>query len=300
MAERTKKTVRQIVLVALAFVAIKCVVEVYHEFNPTTSLLFADVGQGRCILVVAPNGKTLLVDAGTQIYGQEGREKETAQRILPLFARLGVRRLDVILVTHPDKDHYNLVPILTKEFPASLFWSPIGENSEIEWQSVKAAMTNSRTETVVVQLGQRLWLDARNGVSFEVLAPPAGIVPKVSEWSPNDASTVLKLRFGEFSVLFAGDVGEAGQRWLLNSGVDLRATILDVPHHGSKHNLETFLRAVRPKIAVISAGRQNPFGHPAPSTVEALERLGAIVWVTGEQGSLLIRTDGRNFNLTGL
>ncbi len=300
MAEKVTKTVRQVAIVALVFLAAYCARLVYRDFHPTALFLFADVGQGKCILVVAPNGKAMLIDAGTQTYGQDGKEEKFAQKVLSQFARIGVRKLDVILVTHPDKDHCNLVPILVKELQPHLFWSPVGENPEIEWQSVKAAITNNYTKTIVARLGQRLWLDARNGMWVEVLAPPVSIVPKVSEWSPNDASTVLRLKFGEISVLFTGDVGEMGQRWLLGSGANLQATILDVPHHGSKHNLETFLSAVRPKIAVISAGRQNPFGHPDPSTVEVLKRLGATIWVTGEQGSLLVKTDGHSLNLTSL
>ncbi len=300
MAEKVTKTVRQVAIVVLVFLSAHCARLVYQDFHPAALFLFADIGQGKCTLVIAPNGKTMLIDAGTQTYGQDGKEEKFAQKILSQFARIGVRKLDVILVTHPDKDHCNLVPILVKELRPNLFWSPVGESPEIEWQSVKAAMMNGRIKTVAAQLGQRLWLDARNGVVVEVLGPPAGIVPRISEWSPNNASTVLKLRFGEISVLFTGDVGERGQRWLLGSGVNLQATILDVPHHGSKHNLETFLSAVRPRIALISAGRQNPFGHPDPSTVEVLKRLGATIWVTGEQGSLLVRTDGHSLNLTGL
>lgn len=300
MAEKTTRMIRQIFVFALVLLSAYCVRLVCRDFQPTASLLFVDVGQGRCILVIAPNGKTMLIDAGTQTYGQSGREEAVAQKVISQFARIGIRKLDVILVTHPDKDHCNLVPILTKELQPQLFWSPVGESHEIEWQSVKAAMKNGRTKTIATQLGQRLWLDTKNDMFIEVLAPPAGIVPKVHEWNPNDASTVLKLRFGKISTLFTGDIGETGQRWLLSSGANLRATILDVPHHGSKHNLETFLLAVRPKLAVISAGRQNPFGHPDPSTVEVLKRLEAIIWVTGEQGSLLIRTDGQGFNLTSL
>ncbi|MEZ8216568.1 competence protein ComEC [Candidatus Fervidibacteria bacterium JGI MDM2 SSWTFF-3-K9] len=300
MTEKLTGAVRQIGLVALVFLAGFCVWVTYRDFRPTALMLFADVGQGKCILLVAPNGRTMLIDAGTQTYGQEGREKPTAQKILSQFARLGVRRLDVILVTHPDKDHCNAVPILATELRPQLFWAPVGDSPEEEWQAVKTLMSDERVKTVVAQVGQRLWLDTRNEVVVEVLGPPEGIVPKVSEWSPNDASTVLKFRFGKISALFTGDVGEVGQRWLLQSGTDVQATILDVPHHGSKHNLETFLTAVRPKIAVISAGRQNPFGHPAPETVETLQGLGASVWVTGEQGSLLIETDGQNLELTKL
>jgi len=300
MTEKLTRAVRQIGLVALVFVAGFCVWLAYRDFRPTALMLFADVGQGKCILIVAPNGRTMLIDAGTQTYGQEGREGLMAQKILSQFARIGVRQLDVILVTHPDKDHCNAVPILATELRPKLFWSPIGDSQEREWQAVKTLMADEGIKTIVAQVGQRLWLDTRNKVVVEVLGPPEGVVARVSEWSPNDASTVLKFKFGRVSALFTGDVGETGQRWLLQSGADVQATILDVPHHGSKHNLKTFLMAVRPKIAVISAGRQNPFGHPDPETVKTLQGLGASVWVTGEQGSLLVKTDGQNLELTKL
>lgn len=300
VGEKAARTVRQLGLLSLVFIAVYCAYSVYREFHPTALLLFVDVGQGKCILVVAPNGKTMMVDAGTQTYGQDEKGKVVAQKILLQIARLGVRGLDVILVTHPDKDHYNAVPILMNELRPKLFWAPVGDNPEPEWQAVKTLVLGENLKTVTAQLGQRLWLDSKNGLVVEVLGPPEGIAARVSEFSPNDASTVVKLRFGKISALFTGDIGETGQRWLLNSGADLQATILDVPHHGSKHNLETFLRFVRPKLAVISAGDQNPFGHPAPETVEVLQKLNAGVWVTGKQGSLLIRTDGRSFTLTKL
>ncbi len=300
MTEKLQVTVRQIGLVALMFVAGFCIWLTYRDFRPTVLMLFADVGQGKCILLVAPNGTTMLIDAGTQTYGQDSREELMAQKVLSQLAQVGVRRLDVILVTHPDKDHCNAVPILAAELQPQLFWAPVGDSPEKEWQTVKTLMSDEGIKTVVAQVGQRLWLDTRNKVVVEVLGPPEGVLARVSEWSPNDASTVLKFRFGKVSALFTGDVGEAGQRWLLQSGADVRATILDVPHHGSKHNLKTFLMAVRPKIAVISAGRQNPFGHPDPKTVKTLQGLGASVWVTGEQGSLLVKTDGQNLKLTKL
>ncbi len=295
------KRVRQVAVGGLAAIAIFCALSAFRTTRPILSVVFLDVGQGKCAVVIAPNGNTLMVDAGTQTYGREGvGERLATQRILPALARLGIRRLHVMVVTHPDKDHCNAVPIVARELRPVLFLSPAGNSSEPEWLSVKAAFQGGAVTMVIAQRGQRLWLDPRNGIVAEVLGPPSGAVARVSEWTPNEASTVLKLRWQEFSVLFTGDLGETGQRWLLQSGTDLRATVLDVPHHGSKHNTATFLRMVRPKIAVISAGRQNPFGHPAPETVKVLQQMGATIWLTGEQGSLLVRTDGRQWTLTGL
>jgi len=125
MAEKLTGAVRQIGLVALMFVAGFCLWVTYRDFRPTALMLFSDVGQGKCILLVAPNGRTMLIDAGTQTYGQDGREDLTAQKILSQFARIGVRRLDVILVTHPDKDHCNAVPILATELRPNCSGRPL-------------------------------------------------------------------------------------------------------------------------------------------------------------------------------
>ncbi len=301
MREAFLQGLRRFGLLGLVLLAGYCGWLTEGELRSSASVLFMDVGQGKGAVVIAPNGNTLLVDAGTQAYGRDGVGEQVAtSRILPLLARMGIRRLSVIAVTHPDKDHCNAVPMLAKELPPRLFWAPAGESSEPDWLAVKATMHQLGVRTVTAQVGQRLWLDAKRGVVAEVLGPPKAKAVRVSEIAPNDASTVFKVRLGEVSVLLTGDIGETGQRWLLQSGADIQATILDVPHHGSRHNLETFLFAVRPEVAVISVGRQNPFGHPAPKTVETLRRIGAIVWLTGEQGSLKVTVQGRRWTLTGM
>jgi competence protein ComEC len=171
---------------------------------------------------------------------------------------------------------------------------------ETGYLALEAAIRQARAKVVRVRQGQKLWLDVRHGVVAEVLGPPDGMPARSSPMNANDASAVVKVRFGAVSLLATGDAGEQAQRWLLHSGADLRATVLDVPHHGSRHVLAPFLRAVRPKVAVISSGRNNPFGHPAPETLAALQALNATIWRTDAQGGLLVWTDGRHWRLSPL
>ena len=109
----------------------------------------------------------------------------------------------------------------------------------------------------------------------------------------NENSLVVMLEFGKRRILFMGDAGAQAEGKLLASGVDLHADVLKVGHHGSAYaSTPAFVRAVAPSIAVISVGRENLFGHPAPSTLETLERAGTRVYRTDRDGAVTITTDG--------
>lgn len=292
---------RQLVLWGLVLLAGWLALTAWREWHPRAAFAFLAVGQGKCIVIIAPNGKTLLVDGGSHSYGDPMRGQQVAERVvLPSLRRLGVQQINAVLVTHPHEDHCNAIPTVAREMPPALFWQPAATLADASYLAVETTMRAVGARTVRLQRGQRLWLDARHGVVAEVLGPPPNMPAVVGQSDANEASAVVRVRFGRVSVLLTGDAGETAQRWLLRSGVDLRSTVLDVPHHGSRHVMAEFLRAVRPAVAVISVGRNNPFGHPAPSTLMFLQALNATIWRTDQQGGLVVWTDGTGWRLAGL
>jgi len=118
---------------------------------------------------------------------------------------------------------------------------------------------------------------------------------------PNEASLVFRLRFGTTAVLFTGDVEHGAERAMLADAASLRSDVLKVPHHGSATSTTAgWLAAVAPRIAVISSGRDNRFGFPAPAVVHRLRAAGASVWNTAEQGAIRIVSDGRRVEVAAL
>src|SRR5665213_2652517 len=133
-----------------------------------------------------------------------------------------------------------------------------------------------------------------DGVTLSLIGPT---VPFISGGTNdiNDNSIAFTLQYGSFRMLFTGDAGTSAERRFLAEGVDLHADVLKVGHHGSAHGTtDAFLAAVRPRYAIISVGRHNLFGHPAPSTTERLVRFGAQIYRTDQDGAIVVTTDGRN------
>lgn len=117
----------------------------------------------------------------------------------------------------------------------------------------------------------------------------------------NDNSIAFVLQYKQFRMLFTGDAGVAAEQRFLNEGIDLHADVLKVGHHGSAYSSSpAFIAAVHPMYAIISVGRHNMFGHPASSTIETLQRFGARVFRTDENGAVSITTDGQSEKIAGM
>ena len=138
-----------------------------------------------------------------------------------------------------------------------------------------------------------------DGVTFRFYGPS---LPYISGGRNdiNDNSLVFRLEYKSFRMLFTGDAGETEERRLLASGADLRAAVLKVGHHGSAYGTtDAFVRAVSPRVAIVSVGRHNLFGHPSPDTVARLEVAGAVIFRTDRDGAVTITTDGENVETSG-
>jgi len=252
---------------------------------------FLDVGQGDAAFVRLPRGTTLLVDTG----GLAGASTfDIGDRVVaPVLRNAGVRRLDYLVLTHGDPDHIGGANAIVDEFRPRHVWEGIPVPRFEPLSVLKAAALDRRLMWTNVLSGDRLRLDE---VDVNVLHPPP------ADWERqrvrNDDSIVLELRWRGVSFVFTGDVGSAVERTLRDHVAPAPLRVLKVPHHGSlTSSTPEFVRALRPHVAVFSAGRSNHFGHPAPAVLERYQQTGSRILRTDRDGEIEISSDGRSLDV---
>ena len=244
-----------------------------------------DVGQGDAILVETPGGATMLVDGGPD-------PELTLRRLganLPFFAR----RIDLVVLSHPHQDHVaGLLEVLDRFRVGAVLHAGIGfENTA--YARLLADATRAAVPVHLARAGQRLTLDA--ATTLEILYPTdADAAAPLPDGDINNGSVVAVLRHGDFAALLTGDAEAPVEQALVARGVLSPVDLLKVGHHGS-HSSTTpaLVEAIRPAIAVISAGRDNEHGHPAPETLVTLgSRPGLLVLRTDLHGDVEVVSDG--------
>jgi competence protein ComEC len=252
-----------------------------------------DVGQGDSIFVAFPDGRTMLVDGG----GQAGAEVVSGFRSGPdvgeevvspyLWAR-GIKRLDVVALTHAHHDHLDGLHSVIANFKVEELW--IGRNEVTPAFLVLLAEARARGVQIVQEIQGRTfdW----DGVHGDVLWPAD--VSEVDK-AANDNSLVMRIQDGEESFLLPGDIEKKVENELVDEHAPLAANFLKVPHHGSKtSSTDAFVGAVGPRVAVVSVGEGNQFGHPVDSVVERYARAGVRFLRTDRDGAVTSVTDGHD------
>jgi competence protein ComEC len=235
-----------------------------------------DVGQGEALLIQGPDGNRILVDAGPS--------EEAVAAALGRNFPFHDRRIDLVVITHPQADHFGGLPAVLERYDVgSVLASPVEAESAV-YRSVRDSIREAAVPYREAVAGDAIGLG--DGARLLVLSAPA------RAGDPNEASVVLKLTMGRASFLLTGDIGETREAALVRSRADLRAAVYKVPHHGSHTSTSPeFLEAVGPLVDVISVGANNPFGHPSE---DVLARLGGdAVFRTDRDGDVSVSTDGR-------
>ena len=244
---------------------------------------FLDVGQGDGIFIQTPSGRQVLIDGGDdsqQLYAELGA-------VMPFWDR----RIDQAIVTHPDWDHIGGQVDLPGRF--TLGQAIISENVRGHEDTQLWLAALDAENVPVVGLQQGAWLDLGDGAALWVLWPPREEALRgLDEDDKNERSLVLKLVYGEFSVLLTGDAGLPSEECLLREGQPVAAHVLKVGHHGSEHSSSpAFVEAVGPSVAIIQVGAENRYGHPDPEVLEILD--GRLVLRNDREGRVHIWSDGR-------
>jgi competence protein ComEC len=250
------------------------------------SMTVLDVGQGDAILLRLPDGRAVLVDTG----GGAAGGAEIGERVVgpALWAR-GIRRLDGLVITHADPDHVGGAAAIVRDFRPATVWTGIRvaghEPTALLERSVRAAGVRQ----IAVTVEDRLHADP---ISIRVLDParPDWERPKVR----NDDSVVLEVRYGAVTFLLTGDAGVEVESALLCRLSAASVRVLKVGHHGSRTSTGSALvHGWPPHVAVVSSGRGNAFGHPAPEVLRRLRDASARVFRTDRDGEVTVETDGR-------
>jgi len=287
--------------IAAAILAALAILVVSYPFAPRLQrgkfeMTALDVGQGDSIFVAFPNGRTMLVDGG----GLAGSEWFSGYRsgpdigeevVSPYLWSRGLKRLDVVALTHADHDHIDGLLAVLQNFRVGQLW--VGRDQDKpEFKSLIAEAHALGIPVLHETAGARFnW----GGTIGEVLWP--------QDWhavssASNADSLVMHIIDGDRKFLLTGDIEHDVESKLVAEDAPLGADVLKVPHHGSKtSSSEPFLEAVRPKLAVVSVGQYNPFGHPAPSVVERYERDGVRLLRTDRDGALTVITDGHQLSV---
>lgn len=242
------------------------------------TVTFVSVGHGDCAVAELPGGRVVVVDGG----GLSGHFDVGRQVVAPLLWRRKIRRIDLLVLTHPDFDHYGGLTFLAGAFsPRELWWNgDVGRGPR--FAALQQAVRDSGAVVRVVGRGIERTV---GGVAVRVLHPGS------EHASENDRSLTLQLRYGPTTVLLPGDVEAAGERALVYAaGPTLRSTVLKVPHHGSRtSSTAALLDAVAPRFAVLSAGAANRYGLPHPEVVAAYEQRGIALFRTDRDGAVALR-----------
>src|SRR5258708_33271268 len=255
---------------------------------------FLDVGQGDSIVVATPGNHPLVVDTGRS----SGDDDAGRSIVLPFLRSKGLNSIDALLLTHPDDDHIGgAISILERIRVGRLLVSGIPSDAP---NYVRTLDTAIKRHVPIVHLARGQLLDFHDSVTAEVLNPPTNGPPSRNHRDNNGCLVVL-IRRQDTSILLTGDAEVEAEQDMLSDGEDLHADVLKLGHHGSKTSSSNeFLDSVKPKVAIVSAGIRNVFGHPNPLVMERVESRGIKIFRTGRDGAITVSSDVHKLTFTHL
>ncbi len=266
------------------------------NFQNHLKMTFIDVGQGDSILIEFPKGKRMLIDGG----GLYGEHFDIGKKVIaPFLWKKKIRRIDYLVLTHPDPDHLKGLPFIASHFSIGQFWENGLRVESPSYQELEEILKRKKIERHILHTS----IPPLNiqGVQLSILHPPAGKAQGRGKRDPrfiNNQSLVFKFQFKNIQVLLTGDIEEEAEYRMLRDGVSLKADILKIPHHGSlSSSTLPFLQEVKPTYAILSVDHRGRDKLPHPEVLKRYKRLGIKIFRTDQQGAITITTDGEKIKI---
>ncbi|QGQ95882.1 MBL fold metallo-hydrolase [Paenibacillus psychroresistens] len=247
----------------------------------TLKVHFIDVGQGASQLIVSPNGKTILIDAGNN-------DKE--ELIVKYLKKENVKKIDILIGTHPDADHIGGLDAVIDNFDVGKIYMPKIQANTETFKDLLSSIQKKGLKVTTAKSG--LVLDWEKDINVEMIAPVG------TYDDTNEMSAVIHLTYGSNSFLLTGDAEALSEADILKSKVNLKSDVLMVGHHGSKTSTSTnFLKAVNPKYAVIQVGKGNKYGHPTEEVLKKLNDKKIKIYRNDTQGNIIFSSNGKDITV---
>ena len=271
-------------LVLLAVILSACSIKDFNTYTTqneasvanTLKVHFVDVGQGDCIFIQSEN-TNMLIDAGTS---------ESANDICNYLDKLGITQIDYFVGTHPHEDHLGGAAAVILNYDVKTVYMTEHRSSSFFYEKLLDALIRKNMTVNVPKTG---CIYKADGFDFEFLSPETDLK------NENDNSIVMRIDYGETSILLMGDAEKNTEKYLLENKKNIKADIIKIGHHGSRNSTTTkFLNEVKPQVAVIQCGIDNSYGHPHEEAITRLEKFGVEILRCDESGTVVLTSDGVN------
>jgi len=251
----------------------------YSQTEDLLTVRFLDVDQGDAIHIETPDGYELLIDGGPTA---------SVLRELSKGRPFADKYIDMVVATHPDADHIGGLVDVLERYQVDVILDTGQYNDTPTYQAYKQSVENENSQVILARAGQIISLGA--STTIKILSPAGD----TTGWASNNSSVILKVTYGEIDFMLTGDASDEIENYLVGTrGDELESEVLKLGHHGSKTSTsELFLDATNSDFAIVSAGRDNRYGHPSQEVISRVEARGIEILETAQAGTVVFKTDG--------